>query len=203
MDWITQIDLQILHMIAQYMHTAWLDQFMIIFTTLGDGGALWIVMGIYLLFFKNYRKAGVAILLSLIVGFIVFNLGLKPMIARIRPFIVDPSFQLLISAPKDYSFPSGHAWSSFAMVAVLFKEKIKGRYWVMGVASLMAFSRLYMTVHYPTDVVAGIILGLAVGYASIYAVNKYGPAIMPKQWNIPESAYKSTAEVSKNAIRSK
>lgn len=196
MDWITQIDIQVLHMIAQYMHTAWLNEIMIIITTLGDGGALWIVMGIYLLFFKNYRKTGIAILFSLVAGFILFNLGLKPLIARPRPFIVDPGFQLMISAPTDYSFPSGHAWSAFAMVAVLFKEKIKGRYWALGVASLMAFSRLYMSVHYPTDVLGGIALGWAIGYMSIYAINKYGLTVLPKRWNIPESTYEVTAEVS-------
>lgn len=177
MDWITHIDLSILHMIVQYLHTPWLNTAMVWLTKLGDSGAIWIALVIYLLINKTYRKAGLTMLVALVIGVVVCNLGLKPMIGRLRPFLMDPSLQLLMSPPSGFSFPSGHTWSSFAIAVVAMMHRIKGRYIVLGAAMLMAFSRLYLTVHYPTDVIGGIVIGFIIGYGSVKLVNPYLPYI--------------------------
>lgn len=174
MDWITQLDLTILHMIVQYIHTSWLDMGMVWFTKLGDSGAMWIVLGLYLLINKKYRKTGLTMIIALCLGVLICNIGLKPLIARFRPFIVDPSLSLLITPPSGYSFPSGHTWSSFAIATIALMHRLKGRYLILGLAISMAFSRLYLAVHYPTDVLGGIVLGLCIGYGSVKLVQYYG-----------------------------
>ena len=93
------------------------------------------------------------------------NLILKPLVARIRPYDVNTAVQLLVSKPVDYSFPSGHTAASFASVVALFMAGER-KLWkpALVLAVLIAFSRLYLYVHYPTDVLGGLILGLIAGY---------------------------------------
>ena len=130
-------------------------------TYLGDDGILWIVMGIILLFWKKTRPIGVTVLLSLLFDFLIINVALKELVARPRPFVVNELIQPLITNVSPYrSFPSGHSGGSFAAMFALYK-------WVpkkVGVpalilASLVALSRLYVGVHYPTDIIAGCIIG--------------------------------------------
>ena len=105
-------------------------------------------------------------LTALALDVLLCNVMLKPLVGRMRPFTVNTGMELLINAPKDFSFPSGHTAASFAAAfALLF---VKNKLWIpsMILASLIAFSRLYLYVHYPTDVLAGILLGLIVGVAA-------------------------------------
>lgn len=173
MDWITQVDLSILHMIVQYLHAPWLDLGMAWFTKLGNSGAIWLALGIGLSLTKEYRTVGMAMLLALVMGMVICHFAIKPMVGRLRPFLVDPSFHLVIKPPTGYSFPSGHTWSSFAAVAVAMMHRLKGRYIILLAAVVMAFSRLYLTVHYPTDILGGIIIGLFLGYISVKLVEYY------------------------------
>lgn len=160
-------DFSILNYLQEH-RTAFGDTVMPLITYLGNAGAIWIVLGAVLCFFPKYRKAGITVLTALVLTLIVCNLCLKPLVARERPFIVNPGVELLISAPTDYSFPSGHTASSFAAAfALLFS---KNKLWCpsMVLAALIAFSRLYLYVHYPSDVFAGIFLGFILGmFASL------------------------------------
>ncbi len=148
-----------------------LDSVMIFFSTLGNYGLFWILTALLMLPFKTWRKAGVTMLLALLLGYLTGNLILKPLIARGRPFANLENFQLLIAAPKDFSFPSGHTLSSFAAAVSLLLHKRIGIY-ALAVACLIAFSRMYLFVHYPTDIIAGVAMGVASAFFSRFAVNK-------------------------------
>lgn len=130
-------------------------------THLGDDGLLWIAMGIVLLFFKKTRPIGFTVLISLLFDFLIINVALKGLVARPRPFVVNELIEPLVGGVSPYrSFPSGHSGGSFAAMFALHK-------WVpkkIGVpalflASLVAVSRLYVGVHYPTDIIGGCIIG--------------------------------------------
>lgn len=139
---------------------------MLLISKLGNGGIIWLVLSGLLCVFPKYRKAGVTMLTALALDVLLCNVMLKPLVGRMRPFTVNTGMELLINAPKDFSFPSGHTAASFAAAfALLF---VKNKLWIpsMILASLIAFSRLYLYVHYPTDVLAGILLGLIVGVAA-------------------------------------
>ncbi len=148
----------------QTIHTPWLDPFMVFITTLGNGGFIWIILtGLFLLFPKT-RCLGYAMALSLLLEALCCNVLLKPLVARIRPFDINMMIPLLIPTPHDFSFPSGHAGASFAVASALFFAK--SRYWIPAciLACLMAFSRLYLYVHYPSDVLAAIGIGFLTGW---------------------------------------
>ena len=158
------IELQILDMIQQ-MRTVWLDHIMVAITTLGNGGLIWIIAGLLLLISKKHRKTGILLLAAFILEIILCNGVLKPLAARVRPCDINSTVQLLVSRPTDYSFPSGHTAASFASVVALFMAGER-KLWkpALVLAVLIAFSRLYLYVHYPTDVLGGLILGLIAGY---------------------------------------
>lgn len=147
----------------QELHTPVLDFFFKTITHLGDAGLFWIVSGILLLCFKRTRICGICVLTGLAVGALITNITLKPLIARERPFWVNDTVQLLVTAPKDFSFPSGHTQASFVSAAAIW---VNHRKWGMAafiLAALIAFSRLYLYVHFPTDVLAGALIGICVG----------------------------------------
>ncbi len=180
---ITQIfDLPILEWIARNLHSPLLDSLMTAITHLGDKGAVWLLWAAVLLAFPKYRKAGVTMVLALLVGLVVCNLTLKPLVARIRPFDYQlahfgKEISLLIPAPTDYSFPSGHTNASFAAATALLLHNRKMGIPAMILAVLIAFSRLYLYVHYPTDVLAAVVLGAGAALAATDLVNK-GYALM-------------------------
>lgn len=148
-----------------------LNEIMIFISTIGNAGIIWIALGLALLCFKKTRKTGITVIAALIISLLIGNLTIKPLVARQRPFEAN-EINLLITAPKDRSFPSGHAMSSFAAsVAVILNNRKLGIPAIC-VATLIAFSRLYLQVHYFTDVIVGIILGIL--YAVIaHAIIKY------------------------------
>lgn len=149
-----------------------LTKIMAFITMLGEAGWFWIVLGIVLLCTKKYRKCGVAVLFALILDLILANIILKPLVARPRPCWIREEIELLVRVPKDYSFPSGHTMASFASVgALLFTEKKFG-IGACVLAVLMGISRLYFYVHFPTDVLAGIVLGLLCGIAGVYLMKR-------------------------------
>ena len=127
---------------------------------LGNGGAVWIAITAIMICIPKYRKIGIVMGVTFVLNAIVYGLILKPLVARPRPFIQNPAFELLINAPGGFSFPSGHTASSFTVVTTLFCFKHK--LWIpTGIlAVLIAFSRLYLYVHFPSDVLAGIVIGI-------------------------------------------
>lgn len=160
------VEFSILDFIQNQFRTPFGDFVMPLISKLGNGGIIWLVLSGLLCVFPKYRKAGVTMLTALALDVLLCNVMLKPLVGRMRPFTVNTGVELLINAPKDFSFPSGHTAASFAAAfALLF---VKNKLWIpsMILASLIAFSRLYLYVHYPTDVLAGIPLGLIVGVAA-------------------------------------
>ena len=175
---ITQVfDLPILEWIAGNLHSPFGDALMPAITHLGDAGAVWILMALVLLCIPKYRKAGFHMALALLIGLVVCNLTLKPLVGRMRPFDYQllhfgKEIRLLIKVPTDYSFPSGHTNASFAAAAALLLRHRKLGIPAMILAALIAFSRLYLYVHYPTDVLASILLGVCAAFVANYLVNK-------------------------------
>ena len=149
----------------QTIHTPLLDRFMVAITKLGDAGIVWIILTVILLLIPKTRKSGVYMAVALIADLIICNVILKPIVARIRPYSINQTVQLLVTPLKDYSFPSGHTAASFASVSALYfagrKRMAAG---ALIVSVLIAFSRMYLYVHYPTDVLGGMIVGCAAGY---------------------------------------
>lgn len=149
----------------QNLHTTVGDHFFIGITKLGDAGIIWIFLTILLLILPKMRKYGLAMLVGLCIDVIVCNGLLKNLVARTRPCDVNTAIQLLISHPTDYSFPSGHTAASFTAVAALYfsgDKKIWKAAIVLGI--LIAFSRMYLYVHYPTDILGGALIGIFSGF---------------------------------------
>lgn len=153
------MELQILHMI-QELHTDWLDPVMILVSALGNGGLIWIALSVVLAIPKRTRACGLTMMGAMALSFLIGNLFLKNVIARPRPFVVDSSVTLLIPKPGEYSFPSGHTLNSVTAATVIFLYFKKAGIAALVLAGLIAFSRMYLFVHYPTDILGGIILGI-------------------------------------------
>lgn len=170
-------DLPILDWIAGTFHCAFLDFVMPLITVLGDAGIFWIAVAVVLLFFPKYRKIGLSMGAALIIGLLVCNVTLKPLIARIRPYDYQLAYfgkeiSLLIAAPHDFSFPSGHTLASFEAATALLIGNKKLGIPAMILACLIAFSRLYLYVHYPTDVLFSVGLGIGFAFLGTWLVNK-------------------------------
>ena len=160
---IQQLDNTVVSFFQNIQHIAAIDMIMKFITFLGDNGILWILIAVIFLIFKKTRKCGIVILGALVLGLIIGNVALKNIIARPRPFIADPGVTLLITPPDGFSFPSGHALSSFAAATSIFMwDKRYGSIALAG-AALIGFSRIYLCVHYLTDVICGALLGVVVG----------------------------------------
>lgn len=158
--------------LIQQMHNDILDKIMIFITSLGDKGMVWIVLALVLLLFKKTRRCGVAVLVALAFQLLLGNILLKNIFARLRPFYDYPTVKLLIDKPGGFSFPSGHTFSSFAAAtAVLLYNKKMGIPAIV-LAALVAFSRLYLFVHYPTDILAGILFGILAAFAAKYLTDR-------------------------------
>lgn len=160
---ILQLDANILLWIQEHLRSDVLTPAVTFLTHLGNAGMIWIALTIVLLCFRRTRKAGILSACSMLVTFLIANVILKNAVARIRPYEVVAGLQLLIERQKDLSFPSGHSASSFAAAVTMFLEcPKKYSVWALILAGLIAASRLYVGVHYPTDVLAGILVGTVV-----------------------------------------
>ena len=146
----------------QEMHHPMLDKIMVAATTFGDGGIGWIILGLLFFIFKKTRKCGLLMLISMAVCFIIGNLGIKNIVGRIRPCHIDPSVPLLIPIPGEFSFPSGHTMHAFTAATSILLQHKKGGIAAIALATLVAFSRMYLFVHYPTDILGGLLIGVAV-----------------------------------------
>lgn len=165
-------ELTILDFIAKYCHCPFLDWLMPLITRLGDGGIFWILIAALLLCFPKTRKTGLSMGLALLLGFLIGNVFLKNVVARIRPYDVNTGVELLIARLSDYSFPSGHTLASFeGAVGLMIRDKRLGIP-ALVLAVLIAFSRLYLYVHYPSDVLAGALLGTAIAFLACFLIDR-------------------------------
>ena len=157
----------------QNLRTPVFDAFMPVITAFGNAGMIWILLAVLLLIIPKTRRTGAVLAAALIVDVILCNGIIKNAVARIRPYDVNPVVELLIHKPYDYSFPSGHTAASFAAMSALYFAGER-HMWkpVLVLAVLIAFSRLYLYVHYPTDVIGGAVLGIVCGYLADKIIRK-------------------------------
>ena len=165
-DW----ELDLLHWF-QSIHNSVLDLIVPKITMLGDAGWFWIVITLLLLILPFNRKMGLQAAISLILTVIICNVILKPSIMRCRPCWLEPEVQLLVKVPHDFSFPSGHSNASFAVATAICTRNKKLGIPALILAAAIAISRLYVFVHWPTDVLVGTLTGITGGFVSYYIVN--------------------------------
>lgn len=171
-------DLPILDWIQAHLSCTFLDKTMPIITLFGDGGIFWIAVAVVLLFFPKYRKTGLAMGVALVLGVVVCNITMKPIIARIRPYDYQLQYfgrdiPMLIAKQHDFSFPSGHTIASFEACTVLQLNDKRFGIPAIILAVLIAFSRLYLYVHYPSDVISSFFAGILFGILGNLIVNAF------------------------------
>lgn len=138
------------------------DIFFTVLTRMGDHAEIWLLLIFIMSRKKERRGTAWLAVVSIVIELILVSLILKPIFSRPRPFLVQ-EIQMLVPFPLGSSFPSGHSASSFAVAFLLFRENASYKYPIMLVAILMAFSRLYVYVHYPSDVIIGMVIGILIG----------------------------------------
>ena len=169
-------DLPILEWIQANLQSSLMDTIMPIITLFGEGGIFWIAWAVILLIIPKTRKIGLSMIIALLLGLLVCNLTLKPLVQRIRPYDLQEQdfsiyINLLIDRQHDFSFPSGHTIASFEAAVVLLKYSKKMGIPALILAILVSFSRLYLYVHYPTDVLVSVVLGTAFAFAGCALAN--------------------------------
>lgn len=175
METILAFDLGILHAIQEYLRCGFLDTIMPWITNLGEAGAIWIVIALILVIRKPTRRWGIAMGIVLLAGLLLGEIGMKHLFQRIRPCnLPDAAVSMLISPPTSFSFPSGHTMSSFEAATVLFLMYPRWGKWAYALAATIAFSRMYLYVHFPTDVLTGGILGTLLAYVVVKLLQKKG-----------------------------
>lgn len=170
---LNQTESEFLIFIQDHLRFEWLNNVFVFITHFGDGGLFWIALSVVLLFIKPTRRVGFTSSISIALGALCTNVCLKNLVHRTRPYIVNENLHVLINFPHDYSFPSGHTCASFAVATVIFCLLPK-KYGVPAIifASLIAISRLYIGVHYLTDVLGGLFVGVTVALVSIQIVKR-------------------------------
>lgn len=174
LEYITSIDIAVLHGIQDALHSPALDAIMPFITSLGNLAFIWFVIAALLLSRKECRFYGAVVIVAIAAACLIGELGIKNIVERPRPFLVDPTLATqLIELPHTFSFPSGHTGSSFAAATALCFLPMAHPWFkavpLLGAASI-AFSRLYLCVHYPSDVIGGIIVGVASGIIGMLIV---------------------------------
>ena len=162
-------DLPVLDLIAEKLWCPSLDFIMPKITVLGDGGIFWMAIAVVLLLFGKTRRVGVGMLLAMLMGLLLCNLTLKPLCHRPRPYdyqyeVFGKTIPLIIERQHDFSFPSGHTIASFEAAGVIVMNNKKWGAAALVLACLIAFSRMYLYVHYPTDVLTSVVLGLVLAF---------------------------------------
>lgn len=163
LDIIQKWDEEILYLINKHCKNRILDKVMPFVTALGNLGMIWIILAILMMRKADYRKIGIIVLVTLAFTTFMGEGIIKHIVKRKRPFIGKKNKELLIKEPSSFSFPSGHTASSFAVAVVFLKSNSNISTVIVLIALSIAFSRLYLKVHYPSDVIGGIILGLICG----------------------------------------
>lgn len=160
MEFIQSFDNSILYYIYENWHNAFTNGLFVAISSISNGGFIWIALGIAMLFSRKWRPTGIIMLLSLGLSAVIGSVILKNIFCRLRPFVADPSLEMLIGLPGGYySFPSGHSTAAGAGAAAVFLRHKGYGAAAVAYALLVALSRVFLVVHYPTDVLCGLALG--------------------------------------------
>lgn len=170
---VTNIDFGILDFIQQNLRNPFFDFLMPFLSAVGEAGIIWIVICIGMLFPRKTRMWAVAGLAAMLVTWLSGEVIMKSLVCRVRPCNVNPAVDMIVDRPSSYSFPSGHTSSSFACATVIFKMNKKLGAGALILAALIGFSRLYNYVHFPTDVLAGMIWGILLASVVVFVFEKY------------------------------
>lgn len=178
------LDSRILLFLQENIRNPVCNLILIAVTTLGNAGAIWIAGTAVLCICKRTRRIGIICACSLAAAFLINNLFLKNLVGRIRPYEMIAGLQPLIARLVDPSFPSGHTSSGFSVAWVLLRTVPK-RYGIPAVclAACIGFSRLYVGVHYPTDVLVGMVIGIGCAYLAEFLVTRYEQKKARDKWN--------------------
>ncbi len=161
MEGINFFDRTVMEFVQLHFHNIVTNSVFPVLTYLGEGGAVWILLALFFLLRRKSRKQGILMFCAIALGFVLGELLLKNIVCRERPFQTFPEYtSLLILPPSGFSFPSGHTCSSFAAAAMLLSRSKRWGIPAFLLACLIAFSRIFLFVHWPTDVLAGIALGV-------------------------------------------
>lgn len=171
-EFVTSIDFSILDFIQSTIRCDFLDAVMSFLSFVGNLGGIWIIAAVIMLFFRKTRATGAMVLCALLLGFLIGEVGLKNLFCRMRPFTVNTDVVLSINPPSSYSFPSGHSCSSLAASTVLLLRDKRFGIPALIISLLIAFSRLYNYVHYPSDVLCGMLLGITVAVSVVLIFKK-------------------------------
>jgi undecaprenyl-diphosphatase len=171
-DKVQGLDESILFFIQEHMKNPALDRVMVFITSLGDAGFLWIATAFVLMLIKRYQACGVTLLCSLSFSTFLGDNLLKPLFHRVRPCNKFPEIVTLIRGLHSPSFPSGHTMAAFASATILYYYDRRIGIPAYVIASLIAFSRLYLFVHYPSDILGGMLLGIITSLIMLYGLNK-------------------------------
>jgi len=173
-------ELRILDWIGAHLACPALDAVMPVISRLGDGGWFFILAGLLLLIQKTTRRQGFICLIALLMDALLVNLTLKPVVSRLRPYAYYPGMPLLVPPLSDFSFPSGHTAAAFAFAVSLFWRQRIAAYWALALGSAVGFSRLYLYMHYPSDVLFGVLFGVFCGWLAL----KLGDYLDRHNWRL-------------------
>ena len=165
-EMIGKADYAVLIFVRDHLSSPFADKLFVYISIAGDRALLWMITAVVLLFFKKTRPAGFLTLAVLLFELIVSEVFVKTAVQRQRPF-VEYGFKILVQPPPSFSFPSGHALSSFSSAVVFFHFIGRKARPFIAVAVLISFSRIYLLVHYPSDVLAGALLGILTAFFAV------------------------------------
>ena len=166
-EWITSIDFTVLYWIQENLRSDWLDSICAFLSWAFELGIPWFILGAVLFCFKKTRAAGAMLVAAVVLTFFFNELAIKNAVNRERPCTIDPSIELAIEKPTSYSFPSGHTASCFAATGVLLFTHKKIGIPLLLFAVAMGLSRMYLFVHFPSDVLAGAVLGILMAWVTV------------------------------------
>ena len=171
LDWIQNVDWTILHWIQDTMQCRTLDFLMPKITLLGSGCVVWLVLATAMTISKKYRQYGITMFAALAAGVLAGNVCMKHLVARARPCWLE-NIALLVKNPTDYSFPSGHTMLTAISAYVLAAANRKCTLLAGLLVVMIGFSRLYLYVHFPSDVLVGGAIGIGIGAAAVGMMRK-------------------------------
>lgn len=174
LQFLSELDGGILLWIQEYLRNPVLTPVLKVITNLGNGGAIWILLTILILLLPKTRRVGCMMAVALLGTLLINNMLLKNLVARTRPYEVIEGLTYLVKQPGDLSFPSGHAGCAFSAACIMLRRLPK-RYGIPAIvfAIVISLSRLYVGVHYPSDVLFGVISGILISYAAEAIVERF------------------------------